>query len=86
MLRSLLKPHTSQSNSNCPRRDNDYLVPILLELDSRLHNDRKCRKKRLMVLLVNDGAGPFNQVIRILLDYLQKAEDLTELYDNCHGL
>jgi hypothetical protein len=39
-----------------------------------------------MILLINNGAGAFNPVIRILLDYLEKAEELTKLYDNCHGL
>jgi 2'-5' RNA ligase len=39
-----------------------------------------------MILLVNDGAGSFNQVIRILLVSMEKAENLTKLYDNCHRL
>lgn len=39
-----------------------------------------------MILLINNGAGAFNQVIRILLDFLEKAVELTKLYDNRHGL
>jgi len=39
-----------------------------------------------MILFINYGAGPFNQEIRMLLDLLEKADGLTKLYDNLHGL
>jgi hypothetical protein len=38
-----------------------------------------------MILFINYGAGAFNQVIRMLLDLLEKADGLTKLYDNLHG-
>ncbi len=39
-----------------------------------------------MIRFVNNGAGAFNLVVRILLDLSEKAEELTKLDDNRHGL
>lgn len=56
MLWLLEHIHAAQANANGAGGDDDHLVPVIVQLDGRLDDERQDGEERLARLLVDDGA------------------------------
>lgn len=59
MLGPLVDIHAAQANADGAGRDNDNFVAIFPQLHCRLYYGRQDGQKRLVGLLIDNGAGPY---------------------------